>query len=291
MAPRFAFTVALCLCMAGAATAQVVRFQTSVGDFDMVLNPTNNPLLQGQVDNMLQYVNENRYTASWINRAPAGFVLQMGGFYSNTERPAPTVDSVRSVFAFDPVKGHPQIKGLSNTVGTVALALPGGRVTDRDGGTSNFFVNLGDNSRLDTDFTVFAAIPDMTVINKIMALSKKDLTADSSFGTDPGSFAFSDVPLTDDGRLVFIKRAFVISDTLVTTKAIGDVQSAIELSQSVAAATLDDASSSISSSSLIESGETSSSLVSVANVPEPTAFLLATIGLYSLGCARRRRRS
>src|SRR6185295_8173817 len=105
-------------------------------------------VLQGQVDNMLQYVNENRYEASWINRAPTGFVLQMGGFYSNTVRPSPTIDSVRSVFTFPPTQGHPGIQGLSNTVGTVSLALPGDGQggTDRDAGTSSFFVNLTDNS-------------------------------------------------------------------------------------------------------------------------------------------------
>ena len=42
--------------------------------------------------------------------------------------------------------------------------------TNQDGGTSSFFVNLTSNTFLDADFTVFAAIPDMTVVNQIMAL-------------------------------------------------------------------------------------------------------------------------
>ena len=68
--------------------------------------------------------------------------------------------------------------GLSNTVGTVALALPGDGMggTNQNAGTSSFFVNLTSNTFLDADFTVFAAIPDMTVINEIMALMQTDLT-------------------------------------------------------------------------------------------------------------------
>src|SRR4051794_4547243 len=106
MAQRFGITVAICLCVATAATAQVVRFDTSVGNFDMVLNPTKNPLLQGHVDNLLQYVNQDRYKASWINRADTGFVLQMGGFYTHTLRPSLTQESVRPVATFAPVQGE-----------------------------------------------------------------------------------------------------------------------------------------------------------------------------------------
>ncbi len=62
--------------MASGAAAQVVRFETTMGDFDMVLNPTNNSKLQGHVDNMLEYIERETYTGTWINRADAGFVLQ-----------------------------------------------------------------------------------------------------------------------------------------------------------------------------------------------------------------------
>ncbi|HEX2474756.1 MAG TPA: peptidylprolyl isomerase, partial [Lacipirellulaceae bacterium] len=130
-----------------------------MGDFDMVLNPTNNPQLQGHVDNLLQYVEGDYYRSSWINRADGTFVLQMGGFYTDTKRPPLTIVSTRPIPAFAPVEGEPGIPGLSNTVGTVSMALPG---SNQDGGTSSFFINLGDNSSLDTNFTVFAAIPNMS---------------------------------------------------------------------------------------------------------------------------------
>src|SRR4051812_11323486 len=149
MTSRLGIAVAVCLCLAGAATAQVVRFETTMGNFDMVLNPTNNPKLQGYVDNFLDYVQHDRYLGSWINRAQknddgSDFVLQMGGFFSHTKRPPLTVDSTRAVATVAPVKGVPAAdNGFSNTIGTVALALPGagqGRAFP-DEGTSSFFIN------------------------------------------------------------------------------------------------------------------------------------------------------
>src|SRR5690349_18577650 len=103
MISRFGIAVAVCLCMAvGAPAADVVRFETTMGDFDMVLNPTNNSVLQNHVDNMLDYVNRGTYTGTWINRAAknqdgSNFVLQMGGFYSQTSRPQDTIDQVRNL--------------------------------------------------------------------------------------------------------------------------------------------------------------------------------------------------
>jgi hypothetical protein len=91
---RLALALAVYALFVGPAAAQtVVRFETTMGTFDMVLNPTNNPRLQGNVDNILAYVAADRYRGVWINRADTGFVLQMGGFYSHTKRPPRTVES------------------------------------------------------------------------------------------------------------------------------------------------------------------------------------------------------
>ncbi|HEY4235519.1 MAG TPA: peptidylprolyl isomerase, partial [Lacipirellulaceae bacterium] len=160
MIRRFCGALILAALFIPVASAQVVRFDTTVGDFDVVLNPTHNSLLQGNVDNFLHYVESDSYRASWINRAAkdngTNFVLQMGGFYSNTLRPSPTIASTRSVFSAPPVTGSPGISGLSNTIGTVAFALSGDGQggTNHDSGTSSFFVNLASNTFLDPDFTV-----------------------------------------------------------------------------------------------------------------------------------------
>lgn len=275
MTSRIALALAFCLCLALSATAQVVRFETTVGEFDMVLNPTNNPLLTDYANNLVHYVEENKYKASWINRAATDFVLQMGGFYSHTKRPPPTIDSTRSVVPFAPVDGHPAstISGLSNTIGTVALALPGDGMggTDQNAGTSSFFINLTSNAFLDADFTVFAAIPDMTVINQIMALSTIDRTADDAFGAGAGNLGFSDVPLQDNGFQVFIKRAFVISDTLAVAKAMAGVAPIMARSAAGGA------------------GFSSPLSLSTTAVPEPTSVLLALLSAVGAGLFTHRR--
>jgi len=273
MLPRvLLLALILCSC-ATSLPAQVVRFETTIGDFDMVLNPRNEARLLGHVNNLLQYVNNNSYNGSWINRADTGFVLQMGGFFSQTKRPPLTVATgTRSVDSFTPVLGEPAstFTGLSNTVGTVAMALPGLPTggTNQDGGSNSFFVNLTSNTFLDADFTVFAAIPDMTVVNQIMALTKVDKTNDPNFGAGGGNLAFSDIPVTADGFQVFIKRAYAITDTMSVARAVAGVQSALAMSESAAAA----ASSSASGSAAIAA-------------PEPSAIVLL---ITTLAFVRRR---
>lgn len=265
MIRRTGLALLICLLTVAAAAAQsVVRFETSLGDFDMVLNPTNNPLLFAHADNMLQYVEDNRYESSWINRADENFVLQMGGFYSHTKRPPITIASTRPVATFDPVQGEPAstISGLSNTVGTVSLALPGDGMggTNQDAGTSSFFINLANNTFLDRDFTVFAAIPDMTVVNQIMALMQVDRTTDPVFGAGPGNLAFTDVPLQSNGFQVFIDRAFVLRDPLAIARALAGVGATMAASTSGGSGS-------------------SASLPITVPVPEPASAAVAAIAI------------
>ncbi len=281
---RIGITVAICLYLVPAAAGQVVRFQTSVGDFDIVLNPTNNTALQGYVNNFLNYVDSDHYLGSWINRADTGFVLQMGGFFSHTKRPPPTIDSTRPVAPFAPVAGVPAAEiGLSNTVGTVALALPGDGMggTNQDAGTSSFFVNLTNNSFLDPDFTVFAAIPDMTVVNQIMALTTIDRTTDAMFGAGPGNLGFTNVPVQDNGFQVFIKRAFVVSDTLAVARAMAGVEPI--MAQSLSSFGGDSPAESVSAGS-------SAPLLNYSVVPEPASLCMALLGALGMGLVARGRR-
>jgi cyclophilin family peptidyl-prolyl cis-trans isomerase len=201
-------------------SAQTVRFETSAGTFELLLNPTNDPRLQGHVDNLLQYVLSGRYDGTVINRADEGFVLQMGSYdVLNAEMPE-TIDGFIRIETFPPVAGVPAAEvGLANIIGTVGLALPasaGG--TLQDAGTSSFYINLTNNSPyLDADFTVFAQIADMTTINAIMGLSQVDLTLDPDFGASPNNLGFTDVPLLPNGDLVLVSRAFVVPEPAVAS--------------------------------------------------------------------------
>ena len=217
----------------------------------------------------------------------------MGGFFSHTKRPPPTIDSTRPVSTFAAVPGEPAMEtGLSNTVGTVSLALSGLPTggTNQNSGTSSFFVNLTDNSFLDPDFTVFAAIPDMTTINAIMALPTIDRTQDPVFGAGAGNLGFTDVPLQANGFQVFIKRAFVISDTLAVAKAKAGVQSIM-----AASAAAGDSASSLpllsSDDGTISAGAAGAGSLSSAIVPEPASCLLAFVAALGTGFAFRRRRT
>lgn len=275
MLSRLTLALAMVALLVTSATAQVVRFETTVGDFDMVLNRTGEARLQGYVDNFLQYVEEDRYLGSWINRAENGFVLQMGGLFSNTKRPPLTINSVRSVFSHAQVAGEPAItfSSLSNTVGTVSLALSGSPANP-DSGSNSFFINLRDNSTgLDGEFTVFAAIPDMTVVNQIMALSTTDLTADPLFGAGAGSLTFNNVPLRDNGYQVFIKRAFVVTDAMTVASATAAVQPVMSAS---AAAFADG------------SGGSAMLTSAAATVPEPASGVLLVLGTLVMLAAGRR---
>ncbi len=214
---RLCFIFVAALLPAAVAHGQVVRFQTSVGDFDLVLNPTSNPALQGHVDNMLHYVLSGRYDDTVINRAEHDFVLQMGGFETLSTSVPATVSGFLPIETFDPIHVVPaRDVGLSNTSGTVGLALRGDGFggIDHDSGQNSFYINLNNNSFLDQDFPVFALVANMTTINSIMALPAVDLTANPSFGADHGNLAFTDVPELQNGKLVFIRKAFVVETSL-----------------------------------------------------------------------------
>jgi cyclophilin family peptidyl-prolyl cis-trans isomerase len=264
----------------------------------MVLNPTNNATLQNHVDNMLDYVNRETYTGTWINRAASGFVLQMGGFYSQTLLPQFSIDQVRNIRSFAPIEGHPAAENppLSNTVGTVALALSGGaNGTNQNSGSSSFFVNMTSNTFLDPDFTVFAAIPDMTTINNIMALSTIDRTTDPNFPNQSGNLGLTDVPEQADGNQVFIKRAFVISDAMQIAKDLAGVQSVMAQSSQTFANAANAADSMLPAAGAglsASAADSTSGGLATNNVPEPTTLAIVLGGLFGsalLGIRGRRR--
>lgn len=91
------------------------------------------------VANFLGYVEEGFYNGTLFHRVIPGFMIQGGGFTINMNE-KPTGDPIRNEAG----------NGLRNTRGTVAMA----RTDFLDSATSQFFINLTDNSFLNGDGVV-----------------------------------------------------------------------------------------------------------------------------------------
>ncbi len=272
MANRVVTALFLYLLSIAPAAAITVRFDTNVGNIDLLLNTTN-PDLKAHVDNILAYVDAGRYDRVVLNRAADGvagdptddFVLQFGGFTLATEQFS-SFAAFSSVQAFNPVIVDFNNDGvvdfdtsdLTNSRGTVSLALSNNPNT----GTSSFFVSLGNNSFLDSQgFVPFAKVVDMSTVDYILRLNQ---VSDSN-----GGLASSDIPVVDDNNLlVFVERAYCLDCDAMAPMAL--------LAESLAAEASEE-SSNLSLSS--NSSSTSSGGLQVAGVPEPPALVLVVGGL------------
>ena len=144
-------------------TSPGVVLHTNQGDIGIDLFAAETPIT---VDNFLNYVNDGDYDNVFFHRSVPGFIIQTGGF-STTQ--ALFEGSVPSSIATDPpILNEP---GISNIRATVAMAK---LAEDPNSATSQFFVNLADNSsNLDNQnggFTVFGNVADMTVPDAIASL-------------------------------------------------------------------------------------------------------------------------
>jgi cyclophilin family peptidyl-prolyl cis-trans isomerase len=136
-----------------------VEMATSLGLITVQLWPDVAPCT---VNNFLAYMESGRYDGVLIHRTADDFVIQGGGY---------AYDSVSDIFSSIPrdpaVVNEP---GESNTRATIAMARIGGQVNSA---TSEFFINLSDNSFLDTvdeGFTVFGVVgqESMAVVDAIV---------------------------------------------------------------------------------------------------------------------------
>jgi peptidyl-prolyl cis-trans isomerase A (cyclophilin A)/peptidyl-prolyl cis-trans isomerase B (cyclophilin B) len=169
----------------GAETLVILR--TSKGDIILKMLTADAPIT---VANFLRYVDDGDYNNTVFHRVIDGFVIQGGGFESLGERNSPRLleRQPRSPISSEANNGH------SNTRGTVAMALRG---QDANSGTNQFFINLDDNTNLDTGpppFTVFAeVVMGMDVVDEIAGVATDSFTVT----TNQGETSFSDVPVED----------------------------------------------------------------------------------------------
>ena len=139
-----------------------VVLHTSQGDITLELYPDKSPK---SVANFLKYVRDGFYDGTVFHRVIDGYLIQ-GGLYTRQL----TAKRTRA-----PVPAEAD-NGLSNLRGTIAVA----RGADPNSGTSQFFINLVDNRRLDFTsdqsgltwgYTVFGkVIKGMDVVDKIAKL-------------------------------------------------------------------------------------------------------------------------
>lgn len=113
------------------ADSPVVLMKTSLGEIKLKLNEEKAPI---SVKNFLSYADEGVYDGTIFHRVIDGFMLQGGGFTEDmTRKPTKT-----------PIKNEAG-NGLKNNRGTIAMA----RTPEVDSATSQFFINVVDNSFLD----------------------------------------------------------------------------------------------------------------------------------------------
>jgi len=134
-----------------------VLLQTSMGDITIELNNEKAPI---STANFLKYAAADHYDGTIFHRIIDGFMVQGGGF-----TPAMIQKPV------EPAIKNEWKNGLKNDRGTVSMARVGGNA---DSATSQFFINVVDNGRLDTPqpdgaaYAVFGkVIKGMDVVDKM----------------------------------------------------------------------------------------------------------------------------
>lgn len=110
---------------------EVTQGRQALGTIVIALNRDKAPV---SVDNFLQYVRAGHYDGTVFHRVMAGFMIQGGGYTPElVEKPTrpPIVNEARN--------------GLRNARASVSMA----RTNDPNSASSQFFINVRDNHRLD----------------------------------------------------------------------------------------------------------------------------------------------
>ena len=112
-------------------TNPTVRIETSMGNIVLELDAVNAPI---STANFIAYANDGFYEDTIFHRVIDGFMVQGGGL---------TADMSDKSNKKAPIKNE-AANGLKNDRGTVAMA----RTNVVDSATSQFFINVGENSFL-----------------------------------------------------------------------------------------------------------------------------------------------
>jgi len=135
-----------------------VELKTNMGEIIVQLNAVRAPISS---KNFLQYVENGHYNGTIFHRVIPGFVAQGGGHMPNYSE----------LVTRDPIFNESG-NGLSNLTGTIAMA----RESNPHSATSQFYINLADNTRLDPrsdrwGYTVFGEVRyGMKILQKVASM-------------------------------------------------------------------------------------------------------------------------
>ena len=161
-------------------TSNKVKLETNHGDIVIELYVDQMPITTG---NFMSLVEKGTYDGVIFHRIIDGFMLQ-GGDPTGTGYGDPSIPNIQDEF----------VEGLSNTRGTISMANSG----QPNSGSSQFFINLVDNTKLDYDKSPFTS--KHPVFGKVIE-GMEVVDAIAKVPTDP-----SDKPLQD----VVINKASLI---------------------------------------------------------------------------------
>ncbi|RZF49591.1 peptidyl-prolyl cis-trans isomerase [Acinetobacter halotolerans] len=156
MMKKLFITTSLLLASGHLFANTMVEMKTSMGNVEIELFDDKAPVSAKNFEN---YVKSNFYTGTIFHRVIPGFMVQGGGLDANMvekKTKAPIVNEANN--------------GLKNTRGTLAMA----RTNDPNSATSQFFINVADNSFLnrsqrDAGYAVFGQVTKgMEIVDKIV---------------------------------------------------------------------------------------------------------------------------
>lgn len=136
----------------------MVIFSTSLGDITIELFEEQAPITAA---NFLSYVDDGFFDGTIFHRVIPGFVIQGGGHTADMNQKA-TKDSIK----------NEANNGVKNLRGTLSMA----RTREVNSATSQFFINLKDNTMLDHSardfgYAVFGKVTaGMDVVDRIAAV-------------------------------------------------------------------------------------------------------------------------
>ena len=138
----------------------MITIKTNHGDFSIELNEEEAPIT---VKNFLNYVEKGFFTGTIFHRVIDGFMIQGGGF-----------DKDMMQKETDATIKNEANNGLKNAPYTIAMA----RTSDPDSASSQFFINVANNSFLDypgqdgAGYCVFAKVVSGTDVIDLIGKAK-----------------------------------------------------------------------------------------------------------------------